>query len=274
LGARRLHLGAYPLGMLSFTAAGVVSTPTTVQIRVTRAHPGRLSAGAPAPSRDLELDEVRDNLRWFTHGRRGPRTSPCVRLVLTGALDGVDGLPQVIDEAHSFGVDRVVVHGAAPGSRLYQLADERIARAPVAGATVVLRIGDDWDITQVAGAMPARVVLTWPFPPGNAPELGAVSSSLVYAVEVLDRAGIPVGIKGVPTCLLPPPLRSPARAWRSGNRFYVDADHQRGDALMFFPDVVRWSKADACRYCPHDLICDGVAAAWLEQGVLGPLGWS
>ena len=58
--------------MIRWTAAGAVSTPTTVQIRVQRSYPGRIRAGAPVPTRSMSRGELLDNLRYFTEGLEGP----------------------------------------------------------------------------------------------------------------------------------------------------------------------------------------------------------
>ena len=55
----------------------------------------------------------------------------------------------------------------------------------------------------LVAARPNRVVLTWPFPPGDAPPPASECGQwLDTAVEDLDQAGVPVGIKGLPACLV------------------------------------------------------------------------
>ena len=82
----------------------------------------------------------------------------------------------------------------------------------------------------------------------------------------MDAAGIASGVKGLPACR----LTRPDRLWRSANRLYVDVDHQRDDALLFFPDVVRFTKSDRCRFCSADARCDGAPEAWVAAGLAGP----
>ena len=88
------------------------------------------------------------------------------------------------------------------------------------------------------------------------------------AVARLREEGIPCGVKGLPICRLDGDVDA---AWRSGNRWYVDAAHQCDAALLFFPGVVRFSKGDSCRFCSADGRCDGVPEPWLERGLAGPL---
>ena len=95
------------MAVLRFTGAGVVSTPTAVQIRVTRTLPGRLAAGAPIPDRTLSDEEVEANLRHFVVGLRGPRSRACDALVLSGVhLGERHGLAEVVRAARA--VRRVV----------------------------------------------------------------------------------------------------------------------------------------------------------------------
>ena len=69
--------------MLRWTAAGAVSEPTAVQIRLSPRYPGRVRAGAPSPQRSLTEEEVDDNVRWFVAERVGPRTPACTTVVLS-----------------------------------------------------------------------------------------------------------------------------------------------------------------------------------------------
>ena len=99
---------------------------------------------------------------------------------------------------------------------------------------------------------------------------------MAQVVSVLARGSLGElswGIKGLPLCtLVDLPVADLAdRVWRTGNRLYVDADHQRSEALLFQPDLVRFVKVDACRFCAVQARCDGVASSWLERGLVGPL---
>ncbi|MEM6928766.1 MAG: hypothetical protein AAF602_17645, partial [Myxococcota bacterium] len=84
----------------------------------------------------------------------------------------------------------------------------------------------------------------------------------------------PWGIKGLPRCTLrqlDEEVSLAGRIWRTRNRYYVDADHQRSRALMFEPDLVQLVKSDRCRFCAVDDRCDGVAERWLAEGLVPEL---
>lgn len=287
--------------MIRWTRAGAVSEPETLQVRVGSEPPGRVDAGAPTPSRDLRSDEILENVRHFTGGRRGPRTRPCGTLVLTALPvndpDRMAAIADVAGQARSMGMERLVLHAGASGVDAARIAVGALgARADV----VVMRVGTPEEASFVpagahavvvldrstsgrlaaigealARARPGRVVLTWPLAGVDVPP---ATEAAAVARPVLDRltaAGISAGVKGIPLCTLAPgpaPLEAwEARVWRSTNRFYVDADHQLDDALVFFPDVVRFSKTDSCRFCAAVHRCDGVVETWLRQGLAGPL---
>lgn len=278
--------------MLKFTGAGAVAVPEVVQIRVAVRFPARLRAGAPEPTRELSDDEVRDNVRFFT-GDRGPRARACTALVLAG-VDPAAGrdLAGILDEARGRGVTRVTWHAGA--GDLAALAGGALAdRVDAVAATVrtvpdaAALAGARWPVTAVVPleaavlpgldalaaalgqARPERVVFTWPFPPADAPPpADVVTPALRAPVAALAAAGVRVGVKGLPPCRLGD---LHARAWRSGNRWYVDADHQRDRALLFFPDVVRFAHGDDCRFCRLVADCDGAPEPWLRAGIVGRL---
>jgi len=281
--------------MLRFTAAGVVSTPTTVQIRVTRTLPGRLAAGAPVPERTLSDDEVEANLHHFVVGLRGPRTRACTALVLSGVqLQARHGLAQVVRRARSWGLQRVTLHLGR---------DERLAlrRTPLAECLddLAIVVRDELDLGDVAALgrqglavtavlpldqaglarlqgtasalariRPRRVVLTWPLDGELPPHAARVAPLLPAPVEQLEQAGVSVLIKGLPLCALGPLARL---GGRTRNRWYVDAAHQLDQALLFFPDVLRFAKEDGCRWCSLEPECDGAPARWLAARRTGPL---
>ena len=182
-------------------------------------------------------------------------------------------------QGRAWGIERVVLHGASEDGALTAAADAVIHKVEsegtalnAAGASVVVPLCDErWHLWMGAllAARPRRVVFTYPFPPGPLLPLPSLFSTLPRVILALTEAGVEAGLKGLPACVVPG--LSPDWVWRTQNRFYVDADHQGEQALLFFPDIVRWAKSDVCRYCPHDLRCDGVAEPWLSQ--LGPLGW-
>ncbi len=280
------------MSLLRFTGAGVVATPTTVQVRATVAPGSVVPAGAPRPSRDLTADEVEAALHHLLVVRRGPRTRPVDHLVLTGA---VPGLAAAIDAARAWGLARFTLH-LDPGRREARQTDGLLARADDGVVVVrdptdlqdlaaVLRLGRrftavlpleaatlprlDALTAAVARLAPPLAVLSWPLggpvPPPPAPHLAARLPDLL---EPLRAAGVPTAVRGLPQCAVPAWAR-PTR--RSRNRWYVDADHPAERPLLFFPDVARFSKTDSCRFCAVTTACDGAPAPWFTAGRTGTL---
>ncbi|MCB9690576.1 MAG: hypothetical protein H6736_02070 [Alphaproteobacteria bacterium] len=264
--------------MLSFTARGAVRTPDTLQIRVGPVD-GALKTGLPEPSRALEPDEIAANLRAFTTGRDTTRSRPCTRLVISGCGDA--DLAPAVAFARELGVEHVTLHGTARPDVLGGV--DRIAIRAVE-PSAILSAPDQVPVTLVVPTVdgvladleplvaavlarrPESTVFSWPFPgPGvTVSGVDAVLAAVRPAVHVLREAGLDARIGGLPAC-----LGGPEPAHRTRNRFYVDADHQLADALLFFPDVVALAKPDTCRVCAFTAWCDGVARAWLEGGVVG-----
>jgi hypothetical protein len=170
------------------------------------------------------------------------------------------------------GIVRVVAH-SAPGDDPIPGVDERVVRfsgeAPaVLGpwtAVVVLEPGAERAVAALPQAGPSRVVFSWPFPADAEllPPPRVVALLDAFAASSWG-ASVPWTIKGLPACLLGPHA---GRQARTANRWYVDADHRGAAALLFSPDVLRFSKADSCRFCTFDELCDGVATGWFDRGV-------
>lgn len=266
--------------MLTFTGAGVVATPTTVQVRVAPEAFGLVRAHE-APARALTDAEVVDNVRHLTEGQRGPRAHPCDALVLSGVpADRIGGMAEVITRARGWGIRHVTLHTSAEvvprdlgldavGVVVRCPGDAARLRAwPVARRTAILLLDDSAMFDACLGALDGldAVAVTWPFPPATPLPLAQVGPRLDVVAAV--RGAADWVIKGLPACLVGPHA---ARVRRSRNRFLVDADHQLGAARLFFPDVVRWAKTDSCRFCARDGTCDGVVRAWLEGGLVGRL---
>jgi hypothetical protein len=289
--------------MLAWSSGGAVTVPTTVQIRVQRSYPGRIRGKAPVPTRSMDAGEIADNLRHFTVGLDTPRSTPCTSLVLSGVgVAGRPDTPDAIDLAHSLGMSRVVLHAGVedlesmpverlagkvtelvvpvqPGSLVE--AGRLLARATADGFAVVANtvlseqaLGELEATARIlASARPAKATLTYPFPVNGADATSApppqrAVSALRAAVDTLERAGVAVAIKGLPACYLGSDWRLLAR---SHNRWYVDADHQKDEALLFFPTVVAFHKDEVCRFCALDDRCDGFFAAYLHRPGTPPL---
>ncbi len=286
--------------MITWTAAGAVESPTMLQVRVEQRFEGRIEAGAPNPERSLTPEELLDNLRYFTEERRGPRTSPCTSLVLSGqGVVAREDLRSAIQSARSWGVERVTLHLGEGDIEGFDVPSWRgwvdtlvvpvvlggvglagsealMALANKAGISVVSNLQLDSKVLENMGPVlevicrvrPQSAVFTHPFPRGVgdtrvlAP-LDVVLSGLRAAQCSLKAVGIPWVVKGLPVCWLNGLVARPSR---SSNRWYVDAAHQREEALLFFPDVVHMSKAEPCRFCSRNSDCDGFFDEWLARG--------
>ncbi|MCB9744221.1 MAG: hypothetical protein H6741_03450 [Alphaproteobacteria bacterium] len=278
-----------------------------LQLRVQRAYPGRVRAGAPVPTRSMSPEEVIGNLSFFTKELEGPRSQGCNGLVMSGV--GVASREDVADalrQGREWGIEYVVLHvgkedlDAFQPERYAGLVDTVVV--PVqpgptggslrAGAAAIRRCHEANirvvantvlssvalpDLTPaaraIASAKPHAAAFTYPFPiAGNTsvhvPGVRAAVSALERAVDIIERAGVQVDLKGLPACYLG---RLAGRLRRTANRWYVDADHQRGDALLFFPGVVSFTKTDECRFCEMDGACDGFFATYLRRDGFPPL---
>jgi hypothetical protein len=291
--------------MLSWTEAGAVKRPTTLQIRVQRRYPGRVRAGAPTPTRSLSRAEILANLRHFTEGQRGPRTTPCTALVLSGVglLSSADTRP-VLTQARSLGIEHVVLHADAEdladfaaepwrglvnvlvvplqpdGSHGLEEGADAVAACRAAGVAVAVNtvlsaaaLGYLERVAQIAaGLAPDSCTFSFPFPTGAnqvpPPAPALLLPALKRAVATLEAVGAEPRIKGLPACYLGSLAE---HLGPSSNRFYVDADHQLHQALMFFPHVLSFHKGDACRFCSRDSRCDGFFAEWLRLPGFPPL---
>lgn len=281
---------------LRFTPDGVVEAPTTLQIRVAPGGSSRLRVGAPQPSRALTTGEVLANVRHFRDP--GPRSAPIERVVLSGLpeawLAPGERLREIADHVVAVGIPRVVWHVDPVQLGMLQPLPEHCdlvvtstapSTLPPSGAPFSLTVPLTDDVMSRIDAVfaallarpPSRVTLVWPFPDGTTARpwpAARVVEALATAVPALRPAPFDWGIKGLPRCVLQPMatfVGLEGRIWRTRNRYYVDADHQRGAALMFEPDLVRLVKSDGCRFCAVDSHCDGVAARWQAEGLVPPL---
>ncbi len=276
---------------LRFTADGAVGAPTSLQIRVGPGHEGRIRLDVPPPARALSVGEVLANARHFRSP--GPRAAPIQHVVLSGLPRGwTDAiLGEIVDELRELGIERIVVHldetqgragiGGAAGCDLVVTSANPGALTGVAfrpALTIPLvpdvlgRLGRV--MTEVERLAPTRVTWVWPFPDGTSERPISSQSLAVSLADHLGRwrdAPFAWGIKGLPRCALGAlegVVSLAERIWRTRNRYYVDADHQRGNALMFEPDLVQLVKYDRCRFCAVDDRCDGLAERWLAEGLV------
>jgi hypothetical protein len=286
--------------MLAWTTAGAVARPRTLHLRLHRAYPDRVEAGAPVPTRSLSTAEVTANILHFTAA--SSRGQPVDALVFSGqGVPARSDLPALVALARVRGVNRVTLHvgvedlvglavvpgvdhhvlpvrlgpgGAAAEALAAAFAGARAAGVPVSAnvplATPSLPTAADAAELALAGGA-ASVTFTYPFPTGGAeapPPVADAVAALVRAVPRVENAGVAVAVKGLPACWLGPLAR---HLRRSANRWYVDADHQLDAALLFFPGVVAFAKADPCRFCAADAACDGFFPAWAGRAAEPPL---
>jgi hypothetical protein len=277
--------------MLAWTPAGAVARPRTVEAELQRAYPDRVPAGAPVPTRSMTLEEVGENLRWFNAA--SARGLPIEAVVLSGqGVAARADLPAIVATARSLGVTRVVVHagveelaalrvvagvdryvlpvrtgpgGAAPDALAAAFAGARAAGVAVDAnaplrAEALASLDEAVGIALAGGA--ASMTFSYPFPTGGddaPPSVPAAVAALAGPAARVESAGVPLAVKGLPACWLGSLGR---HARRSANRWYVDADHQKESAMLFFPGVVAFAKADPCRFCAADAACDGYLPAW------------
>jgi hypothetical protein len=274
---------------LRFTASGAVPVPDTLQLRVSPVFRARLGAGAPTPSRALTDDELVANVVHFA--AVGPRGKPADRVVLSGVPEEwVASMVALVPKLRASGAAVITAHAEpATVAAWVGVADqvavtvrdvESLAALPPG---LVLTVPLEEAVLPKLGALlgqvrdraPRQVVVAWPYPDGGPPPPPVVDvvEALVDVRALLSV--LPFSVKGVPACLLSPLRRVvpdlAERATRTRNRWYVDADHQLGEALLFVPDVLRFAKSDACRFCELDARCDGVALGWHRLGLTGPL---
>lgn len=254
------------------------------------------------PTRSMPTEDVERNLRFFTGG--GPRVTPIDALVLSGvgAASRPD-LSRLCDTARALGVRRITLHAgvedldalrveALPVDLVVLPLQPAEAYATLAAGARVLEACRDRGLAAATNTVltPAALPLlaaaaraatvgrvqshgfTFPFPvDGQAedvPPAPRAVAALRPVVAALEATGARVWIKGLPACYLGDLARL---VHRSANRWYVDADHQEGKALMFFPDVVTFYKEEACRFCALDGRCDGFFATFLRRPGFPPL---
>ncbi len=258
--------------MLRFTSAGVVRDPTTLQLRVGRSFPERMSAGAAEPSRGMTDAEILANIHHFTVDRAGPRQQGCDRLVVSAVtVQRLRQLEGVWRQARQAGITHIRAHVTGAVEQAAEGVDELVAvldtpeRGPsLAGADLVLvparrgRLGVAEDCLRQVLAAGGRALLAWPL---RAEEQPADAPAVRALLQRLAADGLVVRVSGGPPCLSGQP---PEDCRPVANRWYADADHQRDEALLFHRDLVRWVKVDACRACPLQGRCSGIPSGWVD----------
>jgi hypothetical protein len=273
--------------MLSWTSKGAVSSPAVLQIRMNSAIGGLVAAGAPSPSRAVTLDEFYENLAYFSL-RRGSRAVPIERLVLSGIAEDTP-VGSLIEAAQKVGVTHTTLHLSAPvASQLgNEIGHANAVVIPIFNASdvatlwavpsdifriAVLQVTQRtaWEKHNLLACLertpPDLIVITWPYVGEG---LESLSTDQVVdvrkAYERLAQTAARVVIKGMPACIVD---FCDEVGTKSSNRWYVDSDHQQEEAILFFPNVVRFSKAEACRFCAITSLCDGVPTRWASPSTM------
>lgn len=284
--------------MLQWTSAGAVSAPRTVQIRVQRNHPDRIQAGAPEPNRSLSPTELLANLRYFSEGMSGPRSTPCNRLVLSGiAVSRRPDLPDALSTARSLGFESIILHlstvDLSANPHVHNVVDHLVVPIPIdhhdrenlepflsnctTPWTALFRTQDETNtepsqlLVDVLQYHPSEVILSASFPtePNSPPPNLERMNRWLQACDAAERKRpFSWRVQGLPACYLGP---HHLRTRRASNRWYVDAEHQMEAALRFFPDVTQFHKEDGCRFCTADGHCDGFFAQWAGRPEFPPM---
>ena len=269
--------------MITWTPSGLVRTPSTVQIRCMQAGPKEFKAGAPMPLRSLSVQEFRSNLQYFRFELDTPRTIPCTSLTLSG-LNGDDWQRYECMQEMSF--DYITLH-LNPSSinwnelERYQDSFQRISIPinqehqllsipawAISKTTIIISLEKDLSHWLPQTIQKANTedwnpfVFLYPFPK-NTESQPLSPQKAIHLLEqlTLNYLKKPI-IKGLPYCLA---NATHTLFAKTTNRWYVDAQHQREKALLFFPDIACYYKDDQCRFCQHNEECDGFFLEYLKK---------
>ena len=281
--------------MIRWTPQGVVAYPRAVQIRLNLNHPQRIPGKAPTPTRTLTPTELEDNLRYFTSGLDGPRSRPCTSLILSGMTESfVQYVLDRIEHLKGLGLSKLILHldqhfieATQQIGQTQALEVRRICSIKSISALQYLITEPHLDL-ELSIILNHEIIESWadvmlllhkwrgplinfhyPYPSREGPpslSLERIKSCLQECQRHCTHFRIHV--KGLPICYLHP-LQFSYR--QTGNRWYVDSDHQRENALLFLPNVLQFHKTDACRFCHVDAQCDGFFLQYLQQGQYPPL---
>ena len=277
--------------MIHWTPSGVVSTPTTVQIRLTKSTSNSLRVGVDEPTRMLSQSEFIENVQYFRIGLNTPRSIPCNSLTLSGLPSDPSPYLDALRKIDRFHFTTLHLTSSSVWDILYQYNDliDRfvLAMHPKMDTTqipnwaisklycVVSLSGDPLVLEQwLEQWLPwtiqkeVDVVFSHPFPLGALPPLSPsdITKLFKWLDPLLVQMPNRILVKGIPPCLIPT-LQNPniQISSKTSNRWYVDAEHQREKALLFFPDVLQFHKDDQCRFCQKDDYCDGFFLEFLQQ---------
>ena len=272
--------------MLCWTKAGAVPWPTTVQIRLAKRYEHRIQAGAPSPSRQLSLKEFQENAHYFRHTLNTSRSKPCHAMTLSALQEETPSRLERIahilrDLQYSYVrahidlqaqsllpyldfADHIALSIQHPDTwKLYDLKAIDPARIYV---SILLNHETYAHIDTLCTEIPKEITITLLYPFPLSPEL-IQSAPPIHAIqEQMKHLPPSIQLAGLPPCL------SVREGKKTSNRWYVDADHQKESALLFFPDLLRYYKSESCRFCVKNASCDGFFVDYLNEHVqLNPI---
>ena len=277
--------------MIHWTTAGVVSTPTTVQVRVSFRSAQSFKVGANTSERTLSPSDFYRNLQYFRVGLDTPRSTPCHSLTLSGLPEDPSDYISILRQIPSFQyctihlpltnipwnilqnnqdlIDRLVI----PLNPISQNTIPEWAQ-PITQCVLLLTQDNLRDLTWIRKHLSnpihqrTRLILSYPaqFSQQRPPTPTHLAQLLNDLALILTEREHPTLIRGIPPCLLqdsPIPLTQISS--KTSNRWYVDAEHQCESARLFFPDLLQFHKDDQCRFCQFSTQCDGFFLEYLEE---------
>jgi hypothetical protein len=283
--------------MIHWTHGGAVTTPTTVQIRLASQNLPTLQAKAPIPRRRLSKTEFLRNLEYFHIGLHGPRSIPCTAVTISGMdTENIQYIEELrnhkyfaynslhIDyqldlwaylETVQDCFDKISLPIPSTLDRETWTHIEKIPTWSVPSTNFILSLANPnkesieefiqryHPLVQWAKEHDWQLFCSYPFPTNAAvsplsPKDCAIFLSYLHR-EKLPRSPI---VKGIPSCVLNTPSLQTSK---TSNRWYVDAEHQLQQALLFFPEIMQFYKSDNCRFCALDHQCDGFFAEYLRD---------
>lgn len=277
--------------MIHWTTAGVVSTPMTVQIRVSFRSAQSFKVGANTSEHTISPLDFHRNLQYFRVGLDTPRSTPCHSLTLSGLPDDPSEYLSILRQVAQF--QYCTVHLPATNIPWEILKDSRdllnrlvLPLTPISENSIpnwaqpitqcVLVLTQEnlcdrtWIHRQLSNSVlrSMRFTLSYPAPLSQQqPPTPTQLQHLLHEWEkLLTEREHPLLIRGIPPCLLQDtPISLTQISSRTSNRWYVDAEHQCESARLFFPELLQFHKDDQCRFCRFSTHCDGFYLDYLEK---------
>ena len=274
--------------MIHWTTAGVVATPTTLQVRISKQSSLSFAIGAKTSTDTLSPLDFHKNLKYFRIELDTPRSTPCHSLTLSGLPHDPTDYFEALQQVPRFNYCTIHLPDATiPWTLLeeYRSLFDRLVlpispkQSPAIPAWAqtctqcVLLLTEthvshtEWLkwLTQIDAQ---KLILSYPAPMSKHTPLSPddVRLFLEQSAPQFEQLNIPVLIRGIPPCLLRDSVVSLERITsKTSNRWYVDAEHQCGNARLFFPDLLQFHKDDQCRFCAFGTSCDGFFLEYLES---------